>query len=448
MANEQVKIYTVSQVTTLIKTTLENGLPGRLTVRGEISDWKVHSSGHCYFSLKDEGSVLPCVMWGSNFKKVKFKPESGLAVFATGNIDVYEPQGKYQFYVERMEPAGVGALQLAFEQLVKRLSAQGLFDEVHKKPLPKYPRRIGVLTSESGAAFDDIRKSIFDRWPCVLCFYPVPVQGEGAAEKIASAIKNVNRRNNKLNLDILIVGRGGGSPEDLWAFNEEVLARAIYESKIPIISAVGHEIDTTIADLVADARASTPTKAGVVAVPDAKDVLEKLAVVEKRLTDDIGSRLELAELRLQTICASAAFRNPILQVRNRQQQLDEMGGNLEELIQDMITDAREQLNEYYEQVVRLEPRRLLGRKTVEVNELRSRANAAVSALLARARMQLTAQENRLEGLNPRAVLKRGYSITTLKQTGAVLKNAAQVQIGDTLVTELAENLIESKVTKK
>ncbi len=448
MANEQVKIYAVSQLTTLIKTTLENNLPGRLTVRGEISDWKLHSSGHCYFSLKDEGSVLPCVMWGSNFKKAKFRPEGGLAVFATGNVDVYEPQGKYQFYVDRMEPAGVGALQLAFEQLVKRLSAQGLFDEAHKKLLPKYPRRIGVLTSESGAAIDDIKKSIFDRWPCVLCFYSVPVQGEGAAEKIALAIKDVNRRNDKLKLDILIVGRGGGSLEDLWAFNEEVLARAIYDSKIPIISAVGHEIDTTIADLVADARASTPTKAGVVAVPDVKDVLEKLAVVEKRLADNINSRLELANLRLEAICASAAFRNPILQVRNRQQQLDDIGGDLEELIEEMITDARKRLNEYYEQVRRLEPRSLLAARTIEINDLRSRANAAVSALLGRARMQLTAQENRLEGLNPRAVLKRGYSITMLKQTGAVLKNAAQTQIGDTLVTELAENLIESKVTKK
>jgi exodeoxyribonuclease VII large subunit len=177
-------------------------------------------------------------------------------------------------------------------------------------------------------------------------------------------------------------------------------------------------------------------------------VLEKLSAAASRLTGDIESVIELAEQRLQTICASAAFRNPILQVRNRQQQLDEIGGNLEELMGDMITDARERLNEYYEQVVRLEPRRLLGRKTVEVNELRSRANAAVSALLSRARMQLTAQGSRLEGLNPRAVLKRGYSITMLKQTGVVLKNAAQAQIGDTLVTELAENLIESKVTKK
>jgi len=449
MANEQVKFYTVGQVTTLIKTTLENGLPGRLTVRGEISGWKgPHSNGHCYFTLKDEGAVLPCVMWGSNFKKVKFRPENGLAVFATGNIDIYEPQGKYQFYVDKMEPAGVGALQLAFEQMVKRLTAQGLFDEAHKKPLPKYPRRIGVLTSESGAAVDDIKKSIFDRWPCVLCLYPVPVQGEGAAEKIASAIRDVNRRNDKLKLDILIVGRGGGSLEDLWAFNEEVLARAIYDSKIPIISAVGHEEDVTIADLVADVRASTPTKAGVVAVPDAREVLEKLSSAQSRLTGDMKSVIELAEQRLQTICASAAFRNPLLQVRNRQQQLDEMGGNLKELIGDMITGARERLNGYYEQVVRLEPHRLIGRKMVEVNELTSRANAAVSALLGRAGLLLTAQENRLAGLNPRAVLKRGYSITTLKQTGMVLKNASQAQMGDTLVTELAENLIESKVIKK
>ena len=300
MANEQVKFYTVSQVTTLIKTTLENHLPGRLTVRGEISDWKLHSSGHCYFSLKDEGSVLPCVMWGSNFKKVKFKPENGLAVFATGNVDVFVPHGRYQFQVERMEPAGVGALQLAFEQMVKRLAVQGLFDDAHKKPMPKYPRRIGVLTSESGAAIDDIKKSIFDRWPCVLCFYPVPVQGEGAAEKIASAIKDVNRRNDKLKLDILIVGRGGGSLEDLWAFNEEVLARAIYDSKIPIISAVGHEIDTTIADLVADARASTPTKAGVVAVPDVREVLE--VVLPKRTITPFIKSISV-RLFLKTSCS-------------------------------------------------------------------------------------------------------------------------------------------------
>lgn len=450
MANEKLKIYTVSQVTTLIKTALENNLPGRLTVSGEISGWKLHSSGHCYFSLKDEGSILPCVMWGSNLSKVKFKPENGLAIFGTGYIDVYEPQGKYQFYIESMEPAGVGALQLAFEQMVKRLAAQGLFDEAHKRPLPKYPQRIGILTSESGAAIHDIVDSIWNRWPCVrLCFYPVPVQGEGAAGKIAAAIRDVNRRNDKLKLDVLIVGRGGGSLEDLWAFNEEVLARAIYDSKIPIISAVGHEVDTTIADLVADKRASTPTKAGEVAVPDAREVLKQLSSAESRLTGEVESVIELANQRLETLLASAVFRNPLLPVRNSQQQLDDIGGNLDELLRSLIASAKEKLREIFEKVVRIEPHRLLGRKMVEVNDLRSKTNAAITALLSRAGLQLTAQEHRLAGLNPKAVLKRGYSITMLRRTGMVVKTPADVQIGDLMVTELAgENLIESKVTKK
>jgi exodeoxyribonuclease VII large subunit len=450
MMNQKLQIYTVRQVTILIKTALENSLPGRLTVRGEITGWKVHTSGHCYYSLKDEGAVLPCVMWSDKFARVRFKPENGLAVFATGYIDVYAPQGKYQFYVESMEPAGVGALQLAFEQMIKRLAAQGLFDEAHKKPLPKFPQRIGILTSESGAAFQDIVKSIFDRWPCVrLCFYPVPVQGEGAAEKIATAIRDVNRRNDKLKLDVLIVGRGGGSLEDLWAFNEEVLARAIYDSKIPVISAVGHEVDTTIADLAADKRASTPTKAGEVAVPDYRDVLKQLSSAKSQLTGEIESVVELAEQRLETLLASAVFRNPLLPVRNREQQLDETGGNLEEMLRNMLAEAKEKLRGMYEQVVRLEPHRLLGRKMVFVNDLRSRANAAMSALISRIKIRLAEQESRLAGLNPKAVLKRGYSITMLKETGRVVKAAADVQIGNLMVTELAgENLIESKVTKK
>lgn len=444
------QIFTVSQVNTLIKTAMENTLPGRLTVTGEISDWKVHSKGHCYFSLKDRGGVLPCVMWQSSFAKVKFKPESGLAVFAAGYIDVYPPQGKYQFYVESMEPAGVGALQLAFEQMVKRLQAQGLFDESHKRPLPKFPENIGILTSESGAALQDIIKSVFDRWPCVkLCFYPVPVQGEGAAGKIAAAIKDVNRRNDKLKLDVLIVGRGGGSLEDLWAFNEEVLARAIYDSKIPVISAVGHEVDTTIADLVADKRASTPTKAGEVAVPDKREVLDKLMAMERRLAGDIDSRLAIGRERLETVCASAAFRNPLLPVRNRQQQLDEIGTGITESFRDMLSKAKEQVREMYEQVVKIEPHRLLGKKTVEVNELRSRMNAAIAVGFNRTGLLITAHENRLAGLNPKAVLKRGYSLTTLKRTGTVVKNAADVQIGDDITTELAgENLIESRVIRK
>ncbi|MBN1391343.1 MAG: exodeoxyribonuclease VII large subunit [Sedimentisphaerales bacterium] len=421
------KIYTVSQVNTLIKTVLENNLPGRLTITGEITDWKLHHSGHCYFLLKDENAVLPCIMWKSNFSKLKFRPENGMAVFGTGFIDVYEPQGKYQFYVDRIEPAGVGALQLAFEQMVKKLAAEGLFDDEHKKPIPPYPERIGILTSESGAAIEDIKDSIWNRWPCVRLFlYPVPVQGEGAAAEIADGIRNINRRSRKLKLDILIVGRGGGSMEDLWAFNEEVLARAIFDSTIPVISAVGHEVDTTIADFVADARASTPTKAGVVAVPDMRQVLEDLENKQDSLS-----------------------RNVILCVQYRGQQLDEVFTKLAGILKELTAEGKEKLHCFYEQVIKIEPHRLLGRKTVDLNGWKTRASISVQAVINKYNMQLTAQENRLAGLNPKSVLQRGYSITTNKRTGLLVKNLADVQIEDCIITELAgENLIESKVTKK
>jgi exodeoxyribonuclease VII large subunit len=444
------EIYTVSQANSLIKEVLENNLPGRLTITGEITGWKLHQSGHCYFSLKDENSQLPCVMWRSSFARVKFEPENGLAVLATGHVDVYAPQGKYQFYVDTMIPAGTGALQLAFEQMVKRLRAEGLFDEKYKKPLPAYPERIGILTSESGAAVHDIIDSVHNRWPCVRLFlYPVAVQGEGAAEQIAAALRDINRRNDKLRLDVLIVGRGGGSLEDLWAFNEEVLARAIFDSQIPVISAVGHEVDTTIVDLVADARASTPTKAGVVSVPDMYEVLGDLANKESRLMGIIRGRLELARQNLRTIQASSVFRNPLLAVRDRQQQLDEAHTRLAELTRAVVNRARMVLQASYEQIMRIEPHRLIAKVTVDLNNLQNRAAAAANATLSKCRLQITAKENLLAGLNPRSVLQRGYSITTSKETGLLVRKSKDVEIGDTLVTELAEeNLIESKVTRK
>jgi exodeoxyribonuclease VII large subunit len=447
---ERPKIYTVSQLNGLIKEILENNLPGRLTVKGEISDWKLHQGGHCYFLLKDEHSQLPCVMWKSRFAAVKFEPENGLAVFATGSIDVYPPQGKYQFYVESMQPAGVGALQLALEQMVKRLQAEGLFDAGHKKPLPPYPERIGILTSESGAALYDIVDSIYSRWPCVKLFlYPVPVQGEGAADAIAAALRTVNRCNKRLNLDLLIVGRGGGSLEDLWAFNEEVLARAIYDSRIPVISAVGHEVDTTIADLVADARASTPTKAGVVAVPDKEEVQAELTHFERRLASRMRSRLELGQKSLQLVCASAVFRNPLLPVLNAQQQMDELQARLVGSLKELLGRAQQRLSDSYEQIVKIEPHRLLGNKKVELAGWESRALAALTAVITGRRIELVRQAGRLETLNPKSVLNRGYSITSRKETGLLVRQVGDVEPGDLLVTELAgENLIESKVTKK
>ena len=444
------KIYGVSQVNSLIKGILENNLPGRLTIRGEITDFRPHQSGHRYFSLKDKVSKLPCVMWKSSFGRVKFEPENGQEVLGTGFIEVYVPHGKYQFIVDRLTQAGLGDLQIAFEQMVERLGAQGLFDDSHKKTLPAYPERIGILTSESGAAVGDIKNSIHNRWPCTKLFlYPVPVQGEGAAEKIAAAIGDVNRRNEKLKLDILIVGRGGGSREDLWAFNEEVLARAIFNSAIPVISAVGHEYDTTIADLVADARASTPTKAGVIAVPDMWEITEHLAGMQSRLEGKIKAMLKLARQNLETVLARAAFRNPLLPVHNRQQQIDEFQSQLAGLIKQVQAGKRAQLHESYKLIVSIEPHRLLGKKTVDLNNLQNRAKAAVKAIINRYQMQLTARMNRLAGLDPKSVLQRGYSITTNKNTGKVVAKLEDIEIGNMIVTELAEeNLIESEVKIK
>ncbi len=450
MVSQEPKIYSVSQVTSLIKTVLEETLPPQIVVAGEISGFKRHSSGHCYFDLKDENAILPCVMWSSDFTRLKFKPESGLAVLAKGHIDVYPPQGKYQFYAESMIPAGVGALQLAFEQMRKRLEAEGLFDEEHKKPLPRFPFRIGILTSESGAAIRDITDSIHHRWPVAkLFFYPVPVQGEGAAGKIAAAIKDVNRRNASLKLDVIIVGRGGGSMEDLWAFNEEVVARAIFNSKIPVISAVGHEVDVTIADWVADARAATPTKAGVIAVPDIREVLEQIDSAYKRIRLNTESALKLSAQKLQTILAAAMFRSPLIVIQNREQMLDELQSGLAEWAKALILNIRQRLQSYFEQILKIEPHRIIADKKIALNSIAGTIAEKVNRTFTNARIQFETQAGKLSACNPKSVLNRGYSIAKNTITGKVVTSPADVNIGDLIITELAnENIIESKVTKK
>ncbi|HIJ72325.1 MAG TPA: exodeoxyribonuclease VII large subunit [Planctomycetes bacterium] len=450
MADKQAKIYTVTEVTSLIKVALAEKMPPRLAVAGEIIDWKHHSSGHCYFSLKDAGGILPCVMWRSKFDKVKFSPADGMAVITTGFVDVYGPQGKYQFYADKLEPAGVGALRLAFEQMAKKLASEGLFDEEHKKALPKYPMRIGIVTSESGAALLDIADSVYNRWPCARMFlYPVPVQGQGAADEIASAIKNLNRRNRQLRLDVLIVGRGGGSPEDLWAFNEEVLARAIFASTIPVISAVGHEIDTTIADLVADARASTPTKAGVIAVPDVREVLAQLAGTVSRFKSLVQSNLKYAQQGLETILASSFFRNPYWLVHNASQSIDHIQMRMTESCKRLFGHLRQRLSTSAELVMRIEPGRIVAEKNVRLNNLVNSARTNIRDILSKRQLHLTVFENKLTVMDPRSVLKRGYSITSNKRTGKIVARLADVEVDEELITELADrNFIESRVTNK
>lgn len=402
MKKDSTRNYTVHEINNLIKFVLEDNLPGRLNISAEISNWKGHASGHRYFILKDSNAQIPAVMWRSSAAKLKFEPEDGMSVLARGYIDVYPPHGKYQFVVDSLKPAGVGDLLLAFEQLLEKLQTKGYFDDKYKQPLPKYPFRIGILTSSSGAAVHDISDSICNRWNCAKLFlYPVPVQGKGAELQIASAIRDINNRNDELMLDLLIVGRGGGSIEDLWCFNEEVVANAIFESKIPIISAVGHEVDTTIADLVADARASTPTKAGLIAVPDMAEVLGQFQSHESRMKRELASRLRLAAQKLSTVEASAVFRDPSYSVRYKTSEVDQLEGYLQRSFADLISSEK---------------------------------------------TKLASIEGCLRGLNPKSILKRGFSITRSKVSGEILSGDNLVESGECIITEIDGDIqLESEV---
>jgi exodeoxyribonuclease VII large subunit len=445
---ETIPVFSVAQLNALIKGALDNSLPGRFLLRGQISDWKRHSSGHCYFSLKDAESQIPGVMWASKARGLKFACENGMEVIATGSVEVYVPGGKYQFYAEKLEPAGIGSLQLAFEQMRQRLEAEGFFRPEHKKPIPPYAMRIGVVTSRTGAAIVDISESIFHRWPCArLSVFDVPVQGEGSAAKIAAAIARANRLR-QLGLQILIVGRGGGSMEDLWAFNEEVVARAIYNSRIPVISAVGHEVDVTIADLVADARASTPTRAGMIAVPDMREVLHRLETAAARLERSAVACLQRSRMRLETILASSVFRTPYGPVRIAAQRLDERVDALADGMNERLNRMRRQVDAVAATIARIEPGRVIAQQRLRLYDLGARGQRAMLAVLSKKQLQLTAQENRVQALNPRSVLSRGYSMTLNRRTGAVITDVAQVAAGDGIVTELAgQRRFESTVTK-
>ncbi|MHC5122699.1 MAG: exodeoxyribonuclease VII large subunit [Planctomycetota bacterium] len=446
---KKLPIFTVSQLNNLIQVTLEEGLPSRMILRGEISNWKRHSSGHCYFSLKDpEGAQVPSVMWASKFRNIKFDCQNGLAILATGHVDVYIPGGKYQFYAEKLEPAGIGDLQLAFEQMRKRLQTEGLFDPAHKLALPAYPMNIGIVTSRSGAAVVDIADSIYSRWPCAtLHVFDAPVQGEGAAEKIAVAINKANRMQKQLRLDTLIVGRGGGSMEDLWAFNEEPVARSIFASKIPVISAVGHEVDMTIADLVADARASTPTQAGVIAVPDYRDELGKLHSLKRRLHLNTRSTIQHSKNQLDTILASRVFRSPLGPLQVAAQRIDELVMALAGALKTRIMRTQSRLDRIREKLQKIEPTRLIASRFMAMSGYDSRNRVGIMKILSKNQLKLAALENRLAALDPRSVLNRGYSITMNERTGGVVAAIEDVQIGDPLRTELAKGQLHSRVEK-
>lgn len=378
-------ILTVSELNNLIKMLLENEpLLSNIAVRGELSNYKIYPSGHHYFSLKDEGGNLSAVMFKSSAERLKFRPENGMEVLAVGRVSVYPKNGQYQLYVDNILPKGVGQLQLAFEQLYEKLSKKGYFDSEHKKPIPRFPKKVAVITSAAGAAVHDVIRVLKKRWPLAeVLVVPVRVQGDEAAVEIKQAISFVNK--NKL-CDVIICGRGGGSMEDLWAFNDESLAEEIFQSDIPVVSAVGHETDFTISDYVADLRAATPSNAAELVSPSSAELKETLLEARERLEKTQLNRIRLKRLRLREMSSSRSLASALNLVEKRRMDLDN-------------------------QTMRLEA---LGRRKLET-----------------AKQALAEQITALEALNPLSVLKRAYSIVT-DASGHTVSDACKLKKGDKL----------------
>ncbi len=373
---DQINLYTVSQITREIKTILETSFAD-IYVTGEISNFRRHSSGHLYFTLKDKNAQISAVMFKGNAYSLFFSPADGMEVLCRGDLSVYEPRGNYQLLVREMAPRGAGALQVAFEKLKRKLYEEGLFDEDRKKPLPKYPERIGIVTSPTGAAVRDMISVIQRRFPVArLILAPVAVQGAPAASEIAEAIRRFNEEGD---IDVLIVGRGGGSLEDLWAFNEEVVARAIAESTIPVVSAVGHEVDYTIADFVADARAATPSMAGEIVVPDQRELLETLSNFSYTLTALMDSKLKDRRQAVTALLRHRALLRAREIVRTGMQRVDELARQLETASNHRVSMKDMRLREL-QAVIRQHNPELLLRKGYTITRKRGNVLNAVAGI--------------------------------------------------------------------
>jgi len=354
----QDKIYTVSEITREIKRVIHEGFP-TIWIEGEVSGYKRHTSGHHYFTLKDSGAQISCAMWKLSASRLTFQPEDGMKVQAWGNLEVYEPAGRYQLIVVTLRPSGVGDLQRAFEALVKKLQTEGLFDLERKRSLPRYPEVIGLVTSADGAALHDMRTVAARRWPGIeLVLAPVRVQGAGAAEEIAAAIEAFNREGRA---DVLIIGRGGGSLEDLWAFNEEIVARAVFRSRIPVVSAVGHEVDLTISDLVADVRAPTPSAAIELVLPDRTEVAEQVDSLAMRVTARRSEMIRHLRSRLLLLARHWALREPHNLVNLASQRVDELKSRLESGSKKTIQARRDDLSRLRELLAAYRPQAVLER---------------------------------------------------------------------------------------
>ncbi len=438
------KIYSVSELSGEIKNLLEKEYPD-VWVTGEVSNFRGAASGHLYFTLKDAGAQLRAVCFRNQARYLKFKPQDGIAVIARGHLSVYEARGEYQLYVEYLEPAGLGALQLAFEQLKQKLAAEGLFELARKRPLPLLPRTIGVVTSPTGAVIRDILRILKRRFRNMnVLLYPVKVQGEGAAQEIVEGINYFSRH---AVADVVIVARGGGSLEDLWAFNEEVVARAIAASRIPVISAVGHETDFTIADFVADLRAPTPSAAAELVVHRKEDFITELRNRARRLTEFLRLKLSESRQRLTELRMHHVFQTLRSRVAERAQRVDECVVLLERSIRAGLHAARQDWLAASSGVVRYDFRRLLRLKRAALDERMGRFDAEFRRVLAERRNRLAQVEAVLKERSPLTILQRGYSITR-DAAGRIVHDAAQVAVGDDLSIRLARGELGATVRDK
>ncbi len=445
-AAKKTAALTVSQLTAQIERSIKKTFPSILEVQGEVSNLRYAQSGHLYFSLKDPHNCIDCVMWASDADELKFEPEDGMELLVAGRVGIYGPKSTYQIQVARLTPLGQGALEMAFRQMCEKLTKEGLFDAERKKPLPAYPSRIVVISGADTAALADMLKVLrrFSWLTIMVC--EVPVQGDGAAERIALAIGEINRFAAHLGgVDVILLGRGGGSLEDLWAFNQEMVARAIVASKIPIITGIGHEVDVSIADLAADYHAHTPTEAAQVATTHWRTARGDLEALSLRLRREMRTRLAELRQRLNHVERHEIFRRPLERIYAARQRLDHRQRTLLFAVSNRLRSSGQRLSRLGTRMQERHPRHALAlaRQRSEVMFQRLRRGMEQSLLQRRAVAEaLTAQ---LRALAPSEVLRRGYSITTIKKTGVVLRSTSQVKTGDRLITRVMDGASESIV---
>ena len=438
-------ILSVTELTRQVRDILESRL-GEVWVEGEISNYRKQSSGHHYFTLKDDRAQLACVMFARAYSaRSGLILKDGMQVQTFGRLTVYEARGQYQLVVELVQTRGQGLLQAKFEALKRKLQAEGLFDPGHKKPLPSFPRRVALVTSGSGAALQDMLNILQRRSPWLrILICPVRVQGEGAAGEIAEMIRYLDRHQVSLAVDVIIVARGGGSLEDIWEFNEEVLARTIYGCDLPIISAVGHEIDFTIADFVADLRAPTPSAAAELVAPSQEFLRNSLAAKQATLVRLAKQAVEVGVLRLNRLKEARGLRDPSTLIQDRQQKVDQIEGRLLQLLRWTVEHHRTHTNRLASLLQAYRPAQVVIRRRAEVAGVQSRLENAAKYQLERAKQKLVSLERSIALLGPEQTLRRGYSITR-KTNGEILQRSEDVKPGDEILTRLAEGEVRSRI---